>query len=55
LRHLQVHGRLTEWTRIGEQLTAPDVGADRLNIHMLLRKPRIFVGYPVAARPGRGG
>ena len=36
-----------EWTRIGEQLTAAEVGAERINTHVLLRKPKIFVGYPV--------
>ena len=39
---------MPEWARIGEQLTAADVGADRINTHVLLRKPRIFVGYPIA-------
>ena len=39
---------LGEWTRIGERLTAPEVGADRINTHVLLSKPKIFVGYPVA-------
>ena len=39
---------MPEWTRIGEQLTAADVGADRINTHVLLRKSRIFVGYPIA-------
>ena len=38
---------LPEWRRIGEQLTAPEAGADRINTHVLLRKPKIFVGYPV--------
>jgi DNA-binding Lrp family transcriptional regulator len=41
---------LAEWTRIGEQLTAADVGADRINTHVLLRKPKIFVGYPIGGR-----
>ena len=41
---------LDEWTRIGAQLTAPEVGADRLNTHVLLRKPKVFVGYPVRIR-----
>lgn len=41
---------LAEWTRIGEQLTAEDVGADRINTHVLLRKPKVFVGYPVRER-----
>ena len=39
---------LQEWTRLAEKLTASDVGADRINTHVLLRKPKIFVGYPVA-------
>ncbi len=41
---------MPEWTRIGEQLTAVDVGADRINTHVLLRKARIFVGYPIGDR-----
>ena len=38
---------LPEWNRIGAQLTAPGVGADRINTHVLLSKPKVFVGYPV--------
>jgi DNA-binding Lrp family transcriptional regulator len=38
---------LPEWSGIGERLTAPDVGADRIVTHVLLHKPKIFVGYPV--------
>ena len=45
-----VVANLDEWTRIGGQLTAAEVGADRLNTHVLLRKPKIFVGYPVRIR-----
>lgn len=41
---------LSEWTRIGEHLTAAEVGAERINTHVLLRKPKIFVGYPVKER-----
>jgi Lrp/AsnC family transcriptional regulator, leucine-responsive regulatory protein len=41
---------LGEWTGIGEQLTNPNVGADRIQTHVLLRKPKIFVGYPVRTR-----
>ena len=41
---------MAEWTRIGEQLTGADVGAERINTHVLLRKPKIFVGYPVKDR-----
>jgi DNA-binding Lrp family transcriptional regulator len=45
---------VAEWTRIGEQLTAEDVGADRINTHVLLRKAKVFVGYPVRQRPIKG-
>jgi DNA-binding Lrp family transcriptional regulator len=41
---------MPEWTLIGEKLTAADAGADRINTHVLLRKPKIFVGYPVKDR-----
>lgn len=41
---------LGEWTGIAEQLTRADVGADRINTHVLLRKPKIFIGYPVRGR-----
>ena len=41
---------LPEWTRIGAQLTAAEAGADRLNTHILLRKPKVFVGFPIAGR-----
>ncbi len=41
---------LAEWTRITEELTAGEIGADRINTHVLLRKPKVFVGYPVQAR-----
>jgi len=41
---------MAEWTRIGEWLTAAYVGADRINTHVLMRKPKIFVGYPVRDR-----
>jgi Lrp/AsnC family transcriptional regulator, leucine-responsive regulatory protein len=41
---------LREWTRIGEQLTGKPVGADRTSTHVLLRKTKLFVGYPVSQR-----
>ena len=41
---------LAEWTAIGEQLTVAEVGAERINTHVLLRKPKVFVGYPVRTR-----
>ena len=37
---------MDEWTRLRERLTR-DAGADRINTHVLMRKPKIFVGYPV--------
>ncbi len=39
---------LGEWTGIAEQLTATEAGADRVVTHALLRKPKVFVGYPIA-------
>ena len=41
---------LAEWGRIGDRLTAAEVGAERINTHILLNKPKIFVGYPVRDR-----
>ena len=45
-----VVAELPEWTKISEQLTADRAGADRVNSHILLRKTKIFVGYPVQQR-----
>ncbi len=41
---------LAEWNRITEELAGGDVGANRINTHVLLRKPKVFVGYPISAR-----
>lgn len=41
---------LAEWTRIGEHLTGEAAGAERIVTHVLLGKPKVFVGYPVKAR-----
>ncbi len=38
---------MAEWTRIAEGLTSSDLGVDRLNTHVLMHKPKVFVGYPV--------
>ena len=35
------------WTAIRERLTDPAVGADRINTHVLMSKPKTFVGYPI--------
>ena len=41
---------LAEWSRIGEVLTSAEAGADRINTYILMRKPKVFVGYPVKHR-----
>lgn len=41
---------MAEWNRLREQLTAGDFGIDRLTTHVLVRKPKVFVGYPVPDR-----
>ena len=41
---------MADWTRIGARLTAEEVGGERINTHVLMRKPKIFVGYPVNVR-----
>lgn len=38
---------MAEWTMIGQQLTGGDSGAERINTHVLMRKPKVFVGYPI--------
>jgi DNA-binding Lrp family transcriptional regulator len=41
---------MAEWTRIAEELTSGDLGVDRINTHVLMRKPKVFVGYPIKVR-----
>ncbi|HKX92821.1 MAG TPA: Lrp/AsnC family transcriptional regulator [Sphingomicrobium sp.] len=41
---------MAEWTEIAEGLTSADLGVDRINTHMIMRKPKVFVGYPVKVR-----
>lgn len=38
---------MTEWTRIAETLASSDLGVERINSHVVMRKPKFFVGYPV--------
>ena len=38
---------MAEWTRIAERLASSDLGVDRINSHVIMRKPKFFVGYPV--------
>ena len=39
---------MPEWTRIAEQLASSDLGVERINTHVVMRKPKFFVGYPVS-------
>jgi DNA-binding Lrp family transcriptional regulator len=41
---------MAEWTRIAENLTSSAVGVDRINSHVMMRKPKFFVGYPIVLR-----
>ena len=41
---------MREWTRVAEELTSSDIGVDRINTHVLMHKPKIFVGYPINDR-----
>ena len=38
---------MAEWTRIAEELTSSDIGVERINTHVMMNKPKFFVGYPV--------
>lgn len=38
---------MAEWNRLREQLTASDFGVERVTTHVLMRKPKIFTGYPI--------
>jgi len=42
-----VVGTMAEWNRLREQLAGGDLGVERITTHVLMRKPKIFVGYPV--------
>ena len=41
---------MAEWTRIAARLTGGELGVDRLNTHVLMHKPKLFVGYPIDIR-----
>ena len=40
---------MPEWTRIAEGLASADLGVDRINSYVVMRKPKFFVGYPIPA------
>jgi Lrp/AsnC family transcriptional regulator, leucine-responsive regulatory protein len=38
---------MAEWARIAEELTSSDIGVERINTHLMMSKPKFFVGYPI--------
>jgi Lrp/AsnC family transcriptional regulator, leucine-responsive regulatory protein len=38
---------MAEWTRVAEGLTSSAIGVDRINTHVMMNKPKFFVGYPI--------
>lgn len=38
---------MAEWTRIAEDLAGAGLGVERINTHVIMSKPKFFVGYPV--------
>lgn len=41
-----VVANMPEWTRLRDMLLDGDTGIDRITTHVLMDKPKIFVGYP---------
>ena len=41
---------MAEWTRLREEVIREPIGIDRMTTHVLMRKPKIFVGYPIPDR-----
>lgn len=39
---------MNAWTAVVEKLTGSPLGVDRVSTHVLMAKPKIFVGYPIA-------
>lgn len=39
---------MPEWSRLKEELIQGDFGVRRVTTHVLMRKPKIFTGYPIA-------
>jgi DNA-binding Lrp family transcriptional regulator len=38
---------MADWTKIAEDLTSAGIGVDRINTHVMMHKPKFFVGYPI--------
>jgi Lrp/AsnC family transcriptional regulator, leucine-responsive regulatory protein len=41
---------MPEWTRLKDELTGAEVGIQRITTMVLMTKPKIFSGYPIADR-----
>lgn len=39
---------MADWTKIADALAGADLGVERINTHVIMSKPKFFVGYPVA-------
>ena len=42
-----VTANMADWTRIAEELTSSDIGVERITTHVMMNKPKFFVGYPI--------
>jgi DNA-binding Lrp family transcriptional regulator len=38
---------MADWARMAEQLSSSNIGVDRINTHVMMNKPKFFVGYPI--------
>lgn len=43
-----VVANMMDWARLREEFIGGDLGVDRLTTHALMRKPKIFTGYPIS-------
>lgn len=43
-----VVANMPEWTRLRDELVEGGLGVSRVTTHVLMSKPKIFVGYPVS-------
>ena len=39
---------MAEWNGIAHQLTHPEIGSERVNTHVLMNKPKVFVGFSIS-------
>lgn len=40
-------GDMPEWTKIADGIAGAEIGVDRIITHVMMGKPKFFVGYPV--------